>query len=1747
MATSTSGLVRMARSAISATAALAMIITPIAPAFAQTSTTTPDQAASTTPDTQSQASTTLQSNRTPSSDTTAPVITLLGDATVNLTVGDTYADAGATAKDDVDGDITANIVTTGARVDTSAPGSFTVTYDVSDAAGNKAAEVTRTVNVKAASSSDDVPPPSKSFRFNLSTALTTPTPSATTDAPTNVTASDATLNGTNGSVDADNASFWVSTSTIDDSNPNSIPSGVYSTQVLGPVASSTAFSAQLSSVTTNGIPGNMAAVTASTTYHYVAWIHENSQWYHGAEQTVTTSAVAAPDAPAIAGFTQDGNTLICGASTNTNGTSPLTTHMQWTESSSGINQYEIFPTYPDATGEHQYFIPGSALDAWIGDNFTHHGEGEYSYVIRAQGASGTWSANSAPCALTYDTGAPAVTPTTVDVKPSAMNGWYFYNDHGDAVLAANADHGFTTGPSTALLGTGSAHLTKTTDDSYGIATTQFAGTPLSSITALSFATYRASGTSAQAPSLGFDVDSDATDGDTSYQGRLTYEPYFTQTVNTGAWQDWNTLDDSAGTGTGNWWFSHGTLSGGAASQCTQANPCTWSELLHDYPNASMRSVGQLILRTNGATGEAFDGNVDDLRIATTGADTSFNFDPDAVVVPPLPTLAITAPAADGDTASSTYDFTADYQNGVTTSLQWAVRSGANAGCYGGTTVAGDVDGHSDASTLTGADFSANLDTTAWTNGNYCFVVNDGHGQRVARTFSVDNYTYSSADSKFTANPEYVRANNGGDTAAVVLVPAGATAAHFTYTQTDGSGVYTDVNGAEHVQAGQFPVPGTGQHQYRGGVSAAEGVYTVTGEYEVGGTWYPITGSATLYVLGTPTGDFILPSASSSIFRPSDNPLRIEADDANDTFRDVVFNVNGTNYQVNRADCDLREAGNRVICDVSSASNWTGLSDGAYTATATLYNLASNHAAITSPSFTVSSSAPTVTNFLVLPTSVASSSISVSADASDPAGIKDVNFYITAPRVADGICDGNGTKLADSDQTSGTGSTYTATLDTSALSGKYCVNVVAGNLAATHSHPQSLAVTVDTTAPSVPTNGLPNGTATSTNDFYFTWATSTDDQTGPVTYEFHSSMNPSETGGVLTSGLWTSGTLTSPTIHSTGAPDGTWYWQVRAQDAAGNWSGWSPIWNVTLDTQAPAKPVITSPADGSTLTSATWNDVTWTDVTDSGTPITYVYQSATDPSTNPDGSFANPAYTSGTLATTSQATPGTSAGTYYVHVKAVDAAGNSMWSDPIAVIVDNASGAGHPTDNAPVASDQSIFVDEGGSVAITLAATDADGDALTFATTSSPTSGTLSGTLATDGTGLTYTPGTGFTGTDSFTFTANDGAEDSAPATVSITVRAPDSPLPTGSFTITPSAMQDWATSTASGAGAGFVTDATSPNGVGALQLTTTADDNSVTHMTSPSFSMPLSDLSALSYETNVISVPAAQQQAGNATLRVNIDINGDGTIDDQLMFEPYYNGYDGTTQTGWQTFSISSTSGKFWSNHDNSYNGLGGVSAGSYASNFTLADVLHDYPNAKVIGLVLSMGSYNDSQTVEADNLQLTGSNGTTQYSFEPDATQGNPGGGITPRFASSFGGGSSGQIITNTNQQGSTGTKEVLGASTYNFTRDLRLGMSGDDVTALQQFLIQNGYSIPAGATGYFGLQTQAALSKFQLDNGITPAVGYFGPITRALVNTGTIETTPAGSGTNASIQSEIANLLAQLAALQAKVASSTASTTNP
>jgi len=132
-----------------------------------------------------------------------------------------------------------------------------------------------------------------------------------------------------------------------------------------------------------------------------------------------------------------------------------------------------------------------------------------------------------------------------------------------------------------------------------------------------------------------------------------------------------------------------------------------------------------------------------------------------------------------------------------------------------------------------------------------------------------------------------------------------------------------------------------------------------------------------------------------------------------------------------------------------------------------------------------------------------------------------------------------------------------------------------------------AYSLDTTAPSKPVLALPsNGSTLSTNDFNFNWNDSTD--ANAVTYEFRSSQDPTSQNGNLTgSNIWNSGTLTSSELHSTGAPDGYWFYQVRAKDQAGNYSPWSDIWSVVLDTNKPtlsfAKPTASIYGANDTIT------------------------------------------------------------------------------------------------------------------------------------------------------------------------------------------------------------------------------------------------------------------------------------------------------------------------------------------------------------------------------------------------------------------------------------------------------------------------------------------------------------------------------------------------------------------------------------
>lgn len=82
-------------------------------------------------------------------DITAPVITLKGNATEHVVLNGTYTDAGATANDDKDGDLTTSITNniSATNPNVNQKGTYTITYSVTDAAGN-VGTATRTVIVE---------------------------------------------------------------------------------------------------------------------------------------------------------------------------------------------------------------------------------------------------------------------------------------------------------------------------------------------------------------------------------------------------------------------------------------------------------------------------------------------------------------------------------------------------------------------------------------------------------------------------------------------------------------------------------------------------------------------------------------------------------------------------------------------------------------------------------------------------------------------------------------------------------------------------------------------------------------------------------------------------------------------------------------------------------------------------------------------------------------------------------------------------------------------------------------------------------------------------------------------------------------------------------------------------------------------------------------------------------------------------------------------------------------------------------------------------------------------------------------------------------------------------------------------------------------------------------------------------------------------------------------------------------------
>ena len=193
---------------------------------------------------------------------------------------------------------------------------------------------------------------------------------------------------------------------------------------------------------------------------------------------------------------------------------------------------------------------------------------------------------------------------------------------GFAQESATGSGSFVNGPNGAD-GSGSAQLTVDATGGEALATGVFAGTPFNQLTFLSYKTYTAN-PSTNAPTLQFDADYDSTDASTAFQGRAVFEPSLAGVgpIASEEWQTWNPLTAPSG-----WWQTGNAIvnNNNVGKACTEATPCSWSQLLAAYPNAAIRPItgqssgqptaGGIWLKAGSGWSGGFTGNVDSLTVA----------------------------------------------------------------------------------------------------------------------------------------------------------------------------------------------------------------------------------------------------------------------------------------------------------------------------------------------------------------------------------------------------------------------------------------------------------------------------------------------------------------------------------------------------------------------------------------------------------------------------------------------------------------------------------------------------------------------------------------------------------------------------------------------------------------------------------------------------------------------------------------------------------------------------------------------------------------------------------------------------------------------------------------------------------------------------------------------------------------------------------------------------------------------------
>lgn len=243
--------------------------------------------------------------------------------------------------------------------------------------------------------------------------------------------------------------------------------------------------------------------------------------------------------------------------------------------------------------------------------------------------------------LLFCLGASAAFATTVVVDPNNMDGWSFYStDSSGALNTGTASGQMVYGPATPPLGVGSANLVTgpgAGDGSAQLRNVDWSGTPLASLTSLSYSTYATSIGGDQLPFLNLYV---STTGNGIYNDRLWFEPVYSgagagngntnpqPNIALNQWQSWDALSGM--------WYTDSMSPNANAFPADPNGPgdhaITFAEFVAANPNATIVNPSVGVGGIRFASGfsspsDNYNTNIDAFTIGVNGVNTTYDFEP----------------------------------------------------------------------------------------------------------------------------------------------------------------------------------------------------------------------------------------------------------------------------------------------------------------------------------------------------------------------------------------------------------------------------------------------------------------------------------------------------------------------------------------------------------------------------------------------------------------------------------------------------------------------------------------------------------------------------------------------------------------------------------------------------------------------------------------------------------------------------------------------------------------------------------------------------------------------------------------------------------------------------------------------------------------------------------------------------------------------------------------------------------------